>query len=342
MTTLQQRWNRVFTLRPAVLEQFRALRVVLGLAIPALILVSVGRPNLMIFAVFGAVTGMYARGEFGWRRVGHQAEGAAVLFVAVALGLLMGHLHVPGPVLVAVIAVFAAVVSIVSDRLLLSPGGPFFGIFALGAVASVPASTVDPWLALAIFVGTSVLCLVLGYLPTMWLPDTPHRRDVAARPLRRGMALGALANMVATGLAGAGGVFMGTDHIIWSMTAAISPLIVASMPTRLYDSFRRFLGTLAGLVLAAILLIPQPSATVLVLCLVLLLGPTEIFLPRAPALALGVFTPLIMLMTDLAHPDDPILLLVDRALDTIIGLAAGIVVAMILLPRRRAAKVGRT
>lgn len=51
-----------------------ALRVALGLAVPGVALLFAGRPDLMIYAVFGAVTGMYGRAEPRQRRVVHQSQ----------------------------------------------------------------------------------------------------------------------------------------------------------------------------------------------------------------------------------------------------------------------------
>jgi uncharacterized membrane protein YccC len=61
-----------------------------------------------------------------------------------------------------------------------------------------------------------------------------------------------------------------------------------------------------------------------------LLFPTELFMTHHHAVALGFFTPLIMLMTDLAAPTEPLVLLTARGIDTIIGVAAAIAVSMLL------------
>jgi uncharacterized membrane protein YccC len=44
---------------------------------------------------------------------------------------------------------------------------------------------------------------------------------------------------------------------------------------------------------------------------------------RHYGLALGFFTPLIMIMTELAAPSDPVDLLLARGLDTLIGVTVG-------------------
>ncbi|MDA3628451.1 FUSC family protein [Saccharopolyspora sp. WRP15-2] len=71
-----------------------------------------------------------------------------------------------------------------------------------------------------------------------------------------------------------------------------------------------------------------------------LLFPTELFMARHYGLALGFFTPLIMLMTALAAPADPLALLRDRAIDTLIGVSAGIAAAIVVRKRQPASSGG--
>ncbi|MFE3956931.1 FUSC family protein [Nocardia sp. NPDC059091] len=78
---------------------------------------------------------------------------------------------------------------------------------------------------------------------------------------------------------------------------------------------------------------PHLPAALLGVLVLLLLFPTELFMARNYALALGFFTPLIMVMTDLAAPADPVQLLLDRGTDTILGVGAGICVAIATRPR---------
>jgi uncharacterized membrane protein YccC len=95
-----------------------------------------------------------------------------------------------------------------------------------------------------------------------------------------------------------------------------------------HRGIHRVIGTLVGLAVTAMLLVPHFGATVLAILVIALLFPTELFMQRHYGLAVGFFTPLIMLMTQLADPVEPWTLLKDRAIDTIIGVAAGITVAL--------------
>ena len=69
MRTVYTRVRRAMT--PPMEDHRPALRVALGLAIPGIALLAAGRPDLIIYAVFGAITGMYGRTETRGRRFAH-------------------------------------------------------------------------------------------------------------------------------------------------------------------------------------------------------------------------------------------------------------------------------
>lgn len=89
----------------------------------------------------------------------------------------------------------------------------------------------------------------------------------------------------------------------------------------------------------ALMLLPRPGATVLGAAVILLLFPTELFMSRHHGVALGFFTPLIMIMTELADPAEPVTMLVSRGLDTVIGVAAGIAAAALVAGPRSGHRV---
>ncbi|ORA37278.1 FUSC family protein [Mycobacterium aquaticum] len=325
---------RVYTqvriaMTPPMGDHRPALRVALGLAIPGVALLSAGRPDLMIYAVFGAITGMYGRTESRQRRLAHQIQGAVILILGVSIGVALGNSHIVQAVLVLAAVAFAAVGSVATDYLALKPAGPFYGLFALGAVATVPAGRVSAGSAIFICAATALLSILLGVLdapsgPRQPRPPMPDRRDVLMHASRYAIAIAA---------AGTAGLTLGVDHANWAMAAAAGPLAAADASRRVRRGIHRLGGTFIGLVVAAVLLIPQPSEYVLAICVMALLFPTELFMTHHHAVALGFFTPLIMLMTDLAQPAAPLELLAYRGIDTIIGVAAAVIVALIVKDR---------
>lgn len=303
-----------------------ALRVALGLAVPGIALLWAGRPDLILYAVFGAITGMYGRAEPRQRRLAHQTQGAVILVLGVSIGVTLANAHIVPWILVLAAVAFAAVGSVTTDYLALKPEGPFYGLFALGAVATVPAGRVSPSSAILICASTALLCILLGILDASRGPLLPRLR----MPNTRDVLIHATRYAIAVGAAGTAGLFLGVDHANWAMAAAAGPLAAADAGGRIRRGIHRLGGTFVGLGVAAVLLIPQPSEYVLAICVMALLFPTELFMAHHHAVALGFFTPLIMLMTDLAQPAEPLALLTDRGIDTIIGVGAAIAVSLII------------
>ena len=127
-----------------------------------MILLAIGRTDLIIYAVFGALTGMYGRSEPHQLRLRHQSQAALVLLSGVAVGVALSVNHLHSWWLVAVEATLAGVGSVYADRVRLKPNGPFFGILALGACASVPAAV--PWhVAMLIAGGSALFSIAVGF-----------------------------------------------------------------------------------------------------------------------------------------------------------------------------------
>jgi len=320
-------------------DWLHACRVAVGLLVPGLALLFAGRPELIIFAAFGSFTGMYGRAESRGLRIRHQSQGGAILLAGVAIGTLLSACHARTWVLVVTEAGFAFVGALVTNRLGLVPRGPFFGIFALGAIALVPADRAG----LAICAGTVLFCVLIGLTGPKRAFDrssvSPPGMACGQEGCDRGCALVHAARyVVAISAAGFCGLLLGVEHANWAMASAAVPLAAADVRNRLHPgvhsvlhrSAHRVLGTFAGLGVTALLLLPDLGETSLALSVIVLLFPTELFMSRHYGLALGFFTPLIMAMTELATPAEPLALLADRGLDTLIGVAAGIGAAVLV------------
>ena len=319
----------------AELDHLPAARVFAGLAIPGLTLTGAARTDLLTYAVFGSFTGMYGFAESARQRLLHQLAAAALLIGGTGLGIMLARAHARPWLLVVAVAVFAAVASPITDRLGLRPQGPFFGLFACGAIAMVAAGGPDPGLAVTVCAATAALCVIVGYVDAK---QRPAPADVCVAHHRRGAEslLQAGRYALAVSVAGGVGVFLGVGHANWAMAAAAVPLAAAGARDRIRRGVHRVMGTLAGLAITAPLLLPALPPTALALAIIALLYPTELFMARHYAIALGFFTPLIMAMTVLAAPSDPAVLLRDRAVDTVFGVIIGMAVAV--LPTRAIAQ----
>ncbi|GAB2759686.1 FUSC family protein [Salinifilum aidingensis] len=331
--------RRFVSLGPAENDHLHARRVAVGLFFPGIALLVAGRPDLIIYAAFGSFTGMYGRDESHALRLRQQAQAAPLLLTCAATGVLLSTIHARPWILLAVESACAAAGSLVTGRLGLKPAGPFLGIFALGAAAAVPAVRVTAWLALVICAGTAVFSILVSLTGALGCRSCSTVIASSTGPSRMLWSRAALVHAarysLAIGAAGTCGLFLGNDHAHWAMISAAVPLAALDGRDRtqrevrgvVHRGMHRVFGTLAGLAVTALLLWPGFSSSVLAALVIGLLFPTELFMARHYGIALGFFTPLIMLMTQLADPVDPVTLLADRIVDTLIGVAAGIGVA---------------
>ncbi|TEA02653.1 hypothetical protein CCUG60884_03790 [Mycobacteroides salmoniphilum] len=321
--------------RPDRQDHWHALRVAAGLALPGALLLAMGRPELLVYIVFGSFAGIYGRAESGWRRARHQIQAGALLSAGVALGVMLSSLRASTWVLVAVEVTFATVGSVAADTLRLRPASPFFFLFAIGATATVPADLVAPWGAIGLCVAAASLSVLIGLIGSPREISTPRVRHLRLPP---DTGTHALRYALAVSMAGCAGLLLGFDHANWAMAAAAVPLaaIDPGRPSNrdvsrvLARAGHRTVGTMAGLMLTGALLalgLPPVAVGALVIAL---LFPTELFMARHYALAVGFFTPLVMLMTELADPTDPFTLMLYRGLDTLIGVAAGVAAAALV------------
>jgi uncharacterized membrane protein YccC len=339
--------RQLHRLGPANNDHLSALRVAISVAVPSLILLLSGRPDLIIYAVFGALTGMYGRSESHQLRLRHQLQAALVLLTGVGVGVFLSVNHLHSWWLVIIEALLAGVGSVYSDKVRLKPNGPFFGILALGACASVP--TAVPWyFALLIGAASAAFSLFVGFggwiRGRAWDPDAAREAVRLRGRLRRQAVIHAARYVLAVGAAGTAGVLTGSGHPLWALAAAAVPLAGADLPSSVHRGIHRIIGTLLGLVIVAVVLVPGPwaplrffpgaEAAVLALLVIVFQFTTELFMTRHYGLAMVSFTPVILLMTQLAAPADPHVLIAERGVETLVGAVTGILVVVFIRSRR--------
>ncbi|MGN6440503.1 MAG: FUSC family protein [Arthrobacter sp.] len=327
----------ILSVRPATNDHLAAVRVGVSVAVPLAALLIAGRPDLSIYAVFGAFTGMYGRDERHQLRLYHQLTAAALLIAGVTTGAVLSAAQAGSWVLILVESLAAGVGSLAADRANLKPVGPFFGIFALGACASVPPIAPVPVVVAvaATSAGFSVAVGVAGGVLRRTAWEAGVRRvapSLTGARLRVAM-IHATAYVLAVGSAGAAGQLTGDGHAYWAMAAAAVPLAGADFAGRIRRGLHRILGTFVGLGVTALILSQQRGAVLLVVLIAALQFPTELFMTRHYGLALVFFTPLILIMTELAHPTEPGILIAERGLETLIGAVVGMAVAVLVLGR---------
>ncbi len=333
-------------LEPSDNDHLAALRVAASVAVPSLLLLFLGRADLIIYAVFGALTGMYGRSEPHQLRLLHQSQAALVLLGGVAVGVFLSVNHLHSWWLVAVEAILAGAGSVFADKVQLKPNGPFFGILALGACASVP--TAVPWpVALLIAAAAAAFSMTLGFLGWVrgraWQPGASRNVAALRGVAGRAAAVHAARYTLAVGAAGALGVLSGSGHPHWAMAAAAVPLAGADLPSRVRRGIHRIVGTFLGLAVTAVVLVPAPwsltqffadhQVAVLAILIIVFQFTTELFMARHYGLAMVSFTPVILLMTQLAAPIEPSVLILERGVETLVGALVGILVVVAVRSR---------
>lgn len=338
----------------AMADRAHAARVSLGLVVPGMALVVIDRPALIIYAVFGSFAGMYGRAETRALRFLHQSQGALLLLGGAAVGIALSEAHAGGALVVGAATGFAVGASMLSDYFALKPEGPFYGVFALGALAGAPAGLASPLLTGAIAFASAAFAILIGLAgpnrpgdPGLTLAAAFRAERMRSRPAAMTHAVRYAVAIAAAGLVA---LTSGLNHVNWAVAGAAVTLAAADPRGRLRRGIHRVVGTIAGLAVTALVLAPAFASRTLAIVVILLLFPTELFMAVNYALALSFFTPMIMLMTELAQPIGLGELLKDRAVGTMVGVLVGLVVSALIRdapsrsrelatsPRRRASR----
>lgn len=109
------------------------------------------------------------------------------------------------------------------------------------------------------------------------------------------------------------------------MVSAVVAVTGADTPARLARAVHRLAGTLAGVLIAAALLAPHLPALAVI---AVLQGATELAVGRHYAIAVMLLTPLALAMGTLAQPVSIMTLLHDRTIETILGVAIGVIISL--------------
>ena len=338
--------REMFRIAPAHNDHHVAIRCAIGIGLPLLLVLALGRIDLAIFASFGAFTGIYGRNEPHRQRLGHQARAGALMLAVILAAALCARLDLDAWGTVIGTTVVAALGTVVTGFWRLRPAGSLFHIFAFAAISSVPNQP-PVWQGMLVAVLTVAFSILLGQsgmlarrYRTDWSRPVRPRFSAAQR---RFIYIDGLLYGIAAALAGSIATLLGIGHNYWAMVAATVPLIGQTVRHRVHRGLQRILGTFAGLVLTALILFPGLEPWQMVLVIAACQFGAEMLIARQYALAQAVVTPLALVSTELAHPSNPVQLLTDRGLETLIGASVGmaVVVAVHLRQRHLATKQQR-
>jgi hypothetical protein len=319
-----------------------AIRAGISVAIPLAVLFSTGHLDLSLYAVFGSFTALYGRAHSYVTRLRMQASAGLALVVAVVIGTAIAVSPARTGLVVPIAAVAAAIATFLADALDWHPPGALFFVFALAACASVPAEPRGIRVALLLASASAILAMVVS--TAGFARPGSRRRQPTALAVSFAVAAakpGELSKVLSVGaavlVAGAIPTVTGLGHPYWAMVSATAALGAADVTGRIVRAGQRVLGTLIGVALAAALLSVTAAPAALIVLVVLLQAGAELFVGRNYGVTMVFVTPLALIMSQLAHPSLSAALFSDRALETLLGAAVGIGVAVanVLVATRR-------
>ncbi|GGE93247.1 FUSC family protein [Mycetocola zhadangensis] len=321
-----------------------ALRVVFSISGPLILLLTVGHLELAGYALLAALASVYGRMAPTRQRLAVQAEFGTCQVALIILGAALSAADAPGWLILLLIASAAGLGTVIADARSWRPAGSVFFVFGLGVSASLPATWpgvgVAALLASSALVFTLLVTLISGagkqrLRARRRLAGEPTGSYPALRPASRNWRListHALMCFVGAFVAGAISLALGWQHPYWAMVSAVVPVVGASTSGQLIRGSHRVLGTLIGLIVAILLFGWQPQGLLLVLILVALQAGTELVVLRNYAAALLFLTPLTVGMGLLNGPVPVLPLVIDRGLETVVGVA---VAAVLILATHR-------
>ncbi|MFB7778521.1 FUSC family protein [Streptomyces bauhiniae] len=187
------------------------------------------------------------------------------------------------------------------------------------------------------------------FSPRAPVPDDPRARRawvlVRGRPGGRKpvsvLLVPALRMVLGTLVAGGAALALGLGHGYWAAISAAAVLHSVNVRTTVQRAVQRTLGTALGLMIALGVLAGHPAPVLLALVIVAMEFLMEYMVVRNYGLGVVFLTPLALLLSDLADPESPAELIVDRGLGSLLGIAIGLVCALLVVHDRAAVRVER-
>lgn len=316
----------LFRVKPSNFDHHPAIRCAIGVAIPLVALAAAGHPELIPFGSFGALTGVFGRGEPHRTRLRSQLMAASLILAAVGAGLALGADGAPWPLVVGGGAAVAFVGAFLSGAARLKPAGSMFFVLAYSATVLIGSST--PALAFGVSAASALASLAIGTAGWV-LPGhhTPWSTNSIAWPVGsewKSIAADGLTHGVAVAIAGSLAAWLGLSHINWAMLTATVPLVGVSTEHRLNRGAQRVIGTLGGLALASLIFLWNPPVELKIGALIALQFLIELYVTRNYALGQVFATPYSLVLIEVAHELSPWGLVGERGLETLLGALVGI------------------
>ncbi|MFC8419894.1 FUSC family protein [Streptomyces sp. NPDC057236] len=332
VSLLGQLWRELVTVHPHATAHWGALRAAIGIAVPSAYVLAAGRPEWLGYASFGCFVAVYGR-HATWRaRLETQVGVGIALTVTSVLGTAVGLARPGGVLTAALLMVVSGAGLVLARRHGWAPVPSVFLVFAAGATSAMPVTPADLVPAAGVTAGSAALGVAVGQLGRLFPRDDRERtgrlpgtysalRNEPA--VVREVACYTAGPFLATLLAAVAGF----GHPSWAGVAATIPLAGATTAVQAARAALRFMGTLVGIVVTYLLLAPDPPAWALWIAVVTSMLLAELFIARHYGIAVVGITPTALLTSHLASPAPLRSLLVDRVVET----AVGVLVSVLLL-----------
>ncbi len=289
-------------------------------------------PELVGFPALGALAALFGRFAPLPRRRRIVAVCALLLLAAVLLPTLASLLGANQWQLVLVLALVAGLSTVAVSRWDLGGPGAVIIVFAAGAALHPVATWQELAARLAATAAGGLLAWVVCWLtdglrakemralkfPAVRIPPLSHQCIAGAR-----IAAGAAAAALLAWAAGA-------QHPAWAATGATAVMQGSHLHVTMNRALQRLGGTVVGACLVWVFLAQQPPLWAIVVAVIVFQFLTEVIIGFNYALGQITVTPMALLMTLLASQSSlaghmP----VERVLDTLLGAAVGIALAVL-------------
>ncbi|MFB7496550.1 carboxypeptidase regulatory-like domain-containing protein [Streptomyces sp. NPDC056161] len=312
-----------------------AIRVGVSVSVPLAVLWATGHLDLSLYSTFGSFTALYGRVEVQRVKLGIQALAGATFTASVLIGLAVALSADRTWLVVPILALWSGVITVLSDAVRLHPPGSLLQAFAVGACSVVPSTPRSLGTAALVCAGAALFAIAATTVAGLHRPErltqsraipTPGLRHVLRQP---GVGGHLVRCTLAPAAAGAISTASGMGHPYWAAVTAVVPMAAPSTPDRVLRAGHRVIGTFVGLAVAGFLLqlgLNSVGAIILVAVFQVL---AELSVSRNYSMGVVFITTLALMMIQLVRPSPVHVLLRDRAVETVVGIAVAVVFMMV-------------
>ncbi|MTH79223.1 FUSC family protein [Paracoccus aestuariivivens] len=289
-------------------------------------------PQMIGYGSLGALVALFGRFAPSGQRSRIVLFCALIQISAVLLMSLATFLGASASQQLLLLALFGGVSYFLTVTGQFGPPGMLIFVFAAGA-AMAP---VGSWGEIAQRVLATGVVAALGWTVCRLSERLRHAagpdRHFPVEPLRplSHRLIASIRIAMGTGVAAFGSHALGAHHPVWAAMGAIVVIQSQYLHLVMARAAQRMAGTMAGAVLVWLILIHQPSVWAIIAILIMLQFSTEMIIGTNYGLGQILVTPMALLMSYLAAPQSTgAAMASERVLDTLLGIALGMLVALV-------------